>query len=221
MNNKVTLAMVAILAILGTYTFLYERTPKSPDAEASQSPDEVSLVKFDNPDLKGFTVRSSDGSLTVERVKGKWEDTATHKELDTGKVDGALTAFTDLKSRRKVSDEVIAAELPTYGLDKPKAQVTFDWRDAQKTPKAIAFGKDNLEKTGYYAKTDPGQAVYVADRYAIDQLAAFVKTPPVATPTPKPTPTPTPEPTPKPTPSAAPSAKAVPASNAAASPAAK
>jgi hypothetical protein len=182
MNNKVTMAMVAILAILGTYTFLYERTPKAPESETSASADEVSLVKFDNADLKGFAVNSSDGTLTAERVKGKWQNTATQKELDTEKIDGALRGFNDLKSRRKVSDEVIAAELPTYGLDTPKATVTFDWRDAKKEPKAIAFGKENLEKNGYYAKTDPGKAVYVADRFAIDQLAGFVKTPPAATP---------------------------------------
>jgi hypothetical protein len=184
MNNKVTMAMVAILAILGTYTFLYERAPKTPESESSVSPDVASLVKFDNADLKGFAVNSSDGTLTVERVKGTWLNTANGKALDTEKVDGALRGFNNLKSSRKVSDTVIAAELPTYGLDKPRASVAFTWREASKGPKAIAFGKDNLEKTGYYTKTDPGTAVYVSDRYAIDQLAVFVKTPPVATPAP-------------------------------------
>jgi hypothetical protein len=182
MNNKVTMAMVAILAILGTYTFLYERTPKTPEAEQSVNPEEVSLVKADNADLKGFTVNSSDGQLSAERVKGKWHNKANQQELDTEKVDGALRAFNDLKSRRKVSDSVIDAELPTYGLDKPRATVSFAWRDAKKEPKSIAFGKDNLEKSGYYTKTTPGTAVYVTDRYAIDQLATFVKAPPVPTP---------------------------------------
>jgi hypothetical protein len=182
MNNKVTMAMVAILAILGTYTFLYERAPKAPEAETSASADEVSLVKFDNADLKALTVTSSDGQLSIERVKGKWQNKADQKELDTEKIDGALRAFNDLKSRRKVSDNVISAELPTYGLDKPRATVSFDWRDAKKEPKSVAFGNDNLEKTGYYTKTDPGSSVFVTDRYAIDQLAVFVKTPPPAPP---------------------------------------
>ncbi|MBC7544946.1 MAG: DUF4340 domain-containing protein [Candidatus Sericytochromatia bacterium] len=186
MNSKVTLGVAVLVAALGTYTIMYETKPKEP--EASKSPDEVQVLKFENADLKGFTVNGSDGTLTVERVKGKWENTADHKVLDTEKIDGQLRPLQELKSRRKVADKPSAADLATFGLDKPHTTVSFDWRDKKIEVKSLTMGKQNLEKNAYYAQANPSDTIYVLDAYGVDQLAGMIKKPPYATPPPPPAP---------------------------------
>lgn len=185
MNPKITLAAVVILAALGTYVALYETKPKEPDAPKGAA-DEEQLLKFGSEDLRGFTVTGSDGTLSVERARGQWRITKGGKNLDNERVDTPVRGLNDLKSRRKVVESPQPSDRKTLGLEPPKASIEFDWRDASRLPKRLVLGSENLEKSGYYAQTPPSDAIYLVDRYAIDQVTGLIKSPPMATPKPTP-----------------------------------
>lgn len=186
MNFKVTAGLLVVLVGLGTYVALYEREPKDPAAEASKSPDEVQVLKYDLADMKGFAVTTSDAAMEATRTKGDWHLVAGDTKLDTNGVETPLRSLQDLKSRRLISAAATDKEKADFGLDKPQATLAFKWRDPKDNPAALLLGKESLDKSGYYVTTKPGKSIYLIDRYALDSLAALAKKPPLAGASPSP-----------------------------------
>src|SRR5579872_2448283 len=111
------IALVVLLALWGTFTFVNRR--KSKTTSASATPAAQKIFPIDRSHVESFTLKPQNGeAITCARQGKTWEITAPRKlATDATAVDGFLNSLADASVDETVDDH--PADLKTYGLDPP------------------------------------------------------------------------------------------------------
>jgi len=110
---------------------------------------------------------------------------ADGKKVQLDKVPGMLNAL-DFEKAKDIVD--MPKALATYGLDKPKLEVSF--REGSKDPVRVQFGSDSKTPEGIYLKSSDAPAVKVVSKDVFDKFNVkpedIAEAPPAAPPPPTP-----------------------------------
>jgi hypothetical protein len=156
MRWQTTVALAAILLVLGTFYYVYEvrLAPEREKTEArkgrifSAEPADVTELKVERP---GETV-------TVKREGAGWQMVAPVKaRADRGTVEDMLTTLVTAKSDREVAANPAPAELADFGLDKPAATLTLVLKDGKQL--GLTLGGKSPTGTWVYAREADKPAV--------------------------------------------------------------
>lgn len=197
MRFRTTWILLAVLALLAGFVFLWERKQPAPSsAEATPEPTALpALFTFAASDVRALRIARSDSGALVElayRESGLWHITAPTPELaDQGRVTSFLQSLSWLTPTRVLEGAVSAAD---YELDPGQLHIEVTLLDG--TQHAVTYGAATPAGSGYYAQVEGDASVYILDYALFSTATALVDSPPVA-----PTATPTLDPASAATPS--------------------
>lgn len=211
MNSRLTLALLAILAVLGGYVFFVEKdkAPPTPTPFPGAAPvtTPIALTTGLSEDIQAINIRTPEGRAVLTRPPGgNWLVTApVVGEADQIRVATSAGRLAPLTASREIS---ATGKLSDFGLDPIQTSLTITRKDA--TTDEINIGDSTPDGQNYYVRKGNSGSLYLVSKLTIDDIKKFVTDPPL----PKPTPTAAPPPTsvlPAPTP-AGPVATPTPAS---------
>lgn len=192
MSFRTTVILLVVFVLVGGYFYFFE-SRKVPQAEPILEKPRITSIETD--DVVRFEARKGDKVVTVikdEESKQWYLDGPERQVLDMARFNGVVLLFGGPQANRLVVEK--AADLSTFGLDKPKLVVTLELKDGSKVQ--VFLGDRSPDEVYQYVQTSYSDAVYLLDGGVGDVVENFVASPPVATPTAAPTsPTATPTPT--------------------------
>jgi Domain of unknown function (DUF4340) len=150
-----TLALLALALGFGAYLYFIDAKKPVPDADAKTKVFSYDASKFEQVELKSAT-----GDVTV--IKKDAAGWTIVKPLQTNADQNAAAdvaaALATLEQTRVVDEN--PADLTTYGLAKPRIDVTFNV-SGEKEPKRILFGDKTPTGTGLYGKLPGDKRVFL------------------------------------------------------------
>ncbi|MNL27944.1 hypothetical protein D3C87_1495670 [compost metagenome] len=184
MNWKSTLALAAVAGGLLAYAYFVEAKKDAPLA-----PDAVEVKLWDakkDTSLNRLVLTDASGKK-AEYLRASATD-AWHyapqasQSLESFSWDNPYENLAAFTADRKVEDN--AADLATYGLDKPT--LTMALGDAKKPEryKVLIGAKSPMDGSSYYVRVNEDKAVYQVSSWKVDSWLKLVSAPPVATPAP-------------------------------------
>jgi len=161
-SPRVTIALAIIVALVGAYIVAVDR-PQAQRAEEARH-----LVHLTKTEITQITVQTPKGATELSRTDAThWAVTRPFAAPASGfAVSDLLDGVLAIVPQRTVADKT--ADWAAYGLDKPDTQITL--RGAGGKTVTVAVGKTSPVSTGVYARTAPGDAVYLVDASAKDTL---------------------------------------------------
>jgi hypothetical protein len=125
------------------------------------------LLKFDREKVDGVLVDAGGKSLAIAKDGGDWKITKpVQARADFGSVEGLVGRLQTVQMKSIASAEPTAADLKTYGLDKPEATVNLNAGSARVT---LVFG-GKAESNTVYARDASKPAVVTVESTLLDDL---------------------------------------------------
>tara|TARA_B100000315_G_scaffold59856_2_gene54295 strand:- start:5073 stop:6872 length:1800 start_codon:yes stop_codon:yes gene_type:complete len=155
LKNKDTIFMIASYNTVGIDKSAYELRDKK-------------IFHFKNEEVEGFKVATMAGNYSVEKMDGVWQVvTPVKAPADAEKIASLLqkTRITDIK--KFISEK--ADDLDSYGLNDPSTQISF-LTGKDKAPHSLAFGIENTEEQGVYAKTSSKNKVFLIKKEFLNEF---------------------------------------------------
>ena len=180
MNPRITLGFVVVLALLaaavvGLDRFNVGHPNGTPTPTAS-----VDVMKFDDTKVTAVTLKSADKSVRFEKQGDNWTIAGSSDPANRISLTSLLIRMGSLTATSQVTD---ASDLASFGLDKPKDEITAELDDGTKPD--LQLGNKTPVGTGVYAKKADAADVYViATQFQTDleRLVSDPKQPPTPTP---------------------------------------
>jgi len=142
------------------------------------------IVKLDRDKLEKIEIQRGSENVSLLKSGSDW-NLADGKKVQLDKVPGMLNAL-DFEKAKDIVD--MPKALATYGLDKPKLEVSF--REGSKDPVRVQFGSDSKTPEGIYLKSSDAPAVKVVSKDVFDKFNVkpedIAEAPPAAPPPPTP-----------------------------------
>lgn len=114
--------------------------------------------------VNALEIESGNTSISITKKGNNWEvDGDKNTRVDESKLQGLLEGIEGLRVEKFVDDN--PNNLTTYGLDKPRIQVTIFESDKKKT---LLFGKQENRKV--YAKLDDANSVYLVSDEILSKI---------------------------------------------------
>jgi hypothetical protein len=125
------------------------------------------VIKFDRDKVDGLEVNEGGKSLQIAKEGGEWKITKPLKALaDLGSVEGLIGRVQTARMKSFVTSEPSAADLKTYGLDKPDITLQVNAGSAKATLLVGGKADDNT----VYARDASKSAVVTMDTTLADDL---------------------------------------------------
>lgn len=192
MDRRVTIALVAILALLGGYIwFTFLRPDAPPLTPVTPTPAAILFLDLDQTKIQSVQVQDlkTQATTRVVRAAEAWTMQAPAQGIAlTGPINSLLFALSHVEANRKLD---APSDLTTYGLNPAQYQLDLTLQDG--APLTVLVGAENPGSEYSYVMKKGDPAVYLIDFALGDQIKEFVTKPPF---TPTPAPTRTPEGTP-------------------------
>jgi Domain of unknown function (DUF4340) len=162
MNPRVTLALAALVVLVGAYIVAVDR-PQAQRAEQSRH-----LVHLTKDSIVEVTLQNPKGTTDLALANGQWTVTRPFsapagRYTVSDLLDGVLGAV----PQRTVADKT--TDLAAYGLARPDTRITLRTKTGKSV--SVEFGKPSPISGGIYARTDPGDAVYLVDSSVRESVA--------------------------------------------------
>src|SRR6058998_2578947 len=122
------------------------------------------IVKLDRDKLEKIEIQRGSENVSLLKSGSDW-NLADGKKVQLDKVPGMLNAL-DFEKAKDIVD--MPKALATYGLDKPKLEVSF--REGSKDPVRVQFGSDSKTPEGIYLKSSDAPAVKVVSKDVFDKF---------------------------------------------------
>jgi hypothetical protein len=191
--SRLTLAMVALFAVLAAGVFALEKTNPAPPANAT-----TYVLNVPNADVQRIDVTTAAGTASFERIEPiGWTFATTGVEADSSRVSSVVNRIAQLRSSSKVSDNV--TDLSPYRLNPPVDTAVLTLKNG--TTQKVLVGSKTVNDAAYYAMQEGGKELHTINTLVVGDLEKLVSDPPVPQPTPTQIPTSTPRGTPGATPS--------------------
>lgn len=194
MDRRITLALVAVLVVLGGYIwYTFLRADAPPLNPVTPEPTPILFLDLDESKIQTVRVRNLQDNQTTQVVRDgegwKMEQPAQGPAV-LGPINSLIFALSRVDVDRKLASP---GDLAGYGLNPAKYQVDLTMQDG--TAITVLVGGENPDGDYSYAMKNGDAAVYLIDFSLQEQIAEFVTKPPY-TPTPEPTQAPEATPTP-------------------------
>src|ERR1700682_5574259 len=192
MDRRITIAFVAILALLGGYIwYTFLRADAPPLTAATPSPTVTVFLNVAEDQVQAVQVQDVKNNKTTRVVRDgtKWKmEQPTQGEANSSSVDEFVFGVTSVDATRKLDAQT---DLAPFGLNPPQYQLKFELKTGD--PVQVQLGKQNSDATAYYAIKQGDAAIYLISSTTADSIKNFITSPPY---TPTPTSTPAPSGTP-------------------------
>lgn len=192
MDRRVTIALVAILVVLGGYIYWTQlREGADTGAPITPQPTRVGVIQFDTDAVTRVEVKDKNAKTTrVVKQGDTWTmETPAQGPANPSRVDGFLFQLSNLDASRSLPNP---GDLASFSLATPSYTVTLALKDG--TEYVIKLGDQNPDKSQYYALKGTDTTVYLIPSNVGEAIKDFVEMPPYT-----PTPTNTSQPTETPT----------------------
>ncbi|HEV2357000.1 MAG TPA: DUF4340 domain-containing protein [bacterium] len=163
MNPRVTIALALVVALVAAYILAVDR-PQAQRAEEARH-----LVHVTKAGVTQIALRNGKETVELARVDAThWTVTRPFRApASSFAVSDLLDAALGIVAQRTAADK--ATDLAAYGLAAPATELTLRTADGKTV--AVDLGKGSPVSAGMYARTVPGDAVYLIDTSARDALA--------------------------------------------------
>ncbi|HXH27549.1 MAG TPA: DUF4340 domain-containing protein, partial [Candidatus Polarisedimenticolia bacterium] len=146
---------MALLVLLGLWAYLKEKPP----GQAGPSPDQDRAVPFERSSLKALEITNDKGTVRLEKNGDVWSITRPrHADADKDAVEGLLNSLQTSRIDRRLGK---AADLATYGLDKPRATLTVESTGPDAT-RVFRLGQENPVGGTSYVLLPAGEVAVVS-----------------------------------------------------------
>ena len=157
---KSTIALLVVL--IGLVAYIYFVDSKKPASDAPETKAKAFTVDADQIEEIHIKPTSGDASR-VAKANGTWQLIEPEKaEADQGQVSNAATSLASLEINRVVDDN--PSDLSQYGLNPPKAEITFRAK-GQKDTHQLLLGEKTATGSDLYAKTPDQKRVFLISGY--------------------------------------------------------
>jgi uncharacterized protein DUF4340 len=157
---KSTIALLVVL--IGLVAYIYFIDAKKPASDAPETKAKAFTVDADQIEEIHIKPTSGDASR-VAKANGTWQLVEPEKaEADQGQVSNAATSLAALEINRVVDDN--PSDLSQYGLNPPKAEITFRAK-GQKDTHQLLLGEKTATGSDLYAKTPDQKRVFLISGY--------------------------------------------------------
>ena len=157
---KSTIALLVVL--IGLVAYIYFIDAKKPASDAPETKAKAFTVDADQIEEIHIKPASGDASR-VQKANGTWQLIEPEKaEADQGQVSNAATSLATLEISRVVDDN--PSDLSQYGLNPPKAEITFRAK-GQKDTHQLLLGEKTATGSDLYAKTPDQKRVFLISGY--------------------------------------------------------
>ena len=161
------IALVVLLALWGTFTFINRR--KSKEAAANSTPAAQKIFPIDRSHIESFTLKPQNGeAITCARQGKTWAITTPRKlATDATAVDGFLNSLADASVDETVDEH--PTDLKTYGLDPPTETIEIATNSKPRTF-TLLLGDSTPTNGGVYAQISGQQRVVTLASYLKSSL---------------------------------------------------
>jgi hypothetical protein len=157
---KSTIALLVVL--IGLVAYIYFIDSKKPASDAPETKAKAFTVDADQIEEIHIKPPSGDASR-VQKANGTWQLIEPEKaEADQAQVSNAATSLATLEISRVVDDN--PSDLSQYGLNPPKAEITFRAK-GQKDTHQLLLGEKTATGSDLYAKTPDQKRVFLISGY--------------------------------------------------------
>jgi len=182
MNSRMTLGLLAILAVLAVVVYFTEGSAPAAD-NATPQPE---VLRFATSDAQLIAVESEGRTLEIVRQDGSWRITKPIEDrAEDFQVNGLVDRLSNLNASRQF--DVPLDGLNEYGLATPKTSVRIQLSNGSEVQ--FQLGERTPDGSGYYVKVADRSPIYVVSTIIGDDLKRMVNQPPRALPTNTPAPT--------------------------------
>ena len=153
-KSKNILILAIVLGVLiGTYYFVNNR----PQEEGEPSNEKIELSKFDKEKIVKMTLKTKDGTLTLEKAGDEWEVDYPHKiELKKSAIDDIAYSFASLYAEQVVDEA--PKDLNEYGLKDPQSVAECELDNGEK--RTFYLGDKTPVGNTYYIMVEDDPKVY-------------------------------------------------------------
>ncbi len=153
-KSKNILILAIVLGVLiGTYYFVNNRPPE----EGEPSNEKIELSKFDKEKIVKMTLKTKDGTLTLEKAGDEWEVDYPHKiELKKSAIDDIAYSFASLYAEQVVDEA--PKDLNEYGLKDPQSVAECELDNGEK--RTFYLGDKTPVGNTYYLMVEDDPKVY-------------------------------------------------------------
>jgi len=157
---KSTIALLVVL--IGLVAYIYFIDSKKPASDAPETKAKAFTVDADQ--IEEIHIKPTSGDTSrVQKANGTWQLIEPEKaEADQGQVSNAATSLASLEINRVVDDN--PSDLSQYGLNPPKAEITFRAK-GQKDTHQLLLGEKTATGSDLYAKTPDQKRVFLISGY--------------------------------------------------------
>ncbi|HEU5255886.1 MAG TPA: DUF4340 domain-containing protein, partial [Vicinamibacterales bacterium] len=150
------------VVFVGLVAYIYFVDSKKPASDAPETKAKAFTVDADQIEEIHIKPASGDASR-VQKANGTWQLIEPEKaEADQGQVSNAATSLATLEISRVVDDN--PSDLSQYGLNPPKAEITFRAK-GQKDTHQLLLGEKTATGSDLYAKTPDQKRVFLISGY--------------------------------------------------------
>jgi Domain of unknown function (DUF4340) len=161
MSPRVTLALAVLVVLVGGYILAVDR-PQAQRAEEARH-----LVHLAKDSIVEVTLENPKGTADLARTNDQWAVTRPFAAPAARyAVSDLLDGVLGIVPQRTVADKT--SDWAAYGLARPDTRVTLRSKDGKSV--TLELGKPSPVSAGIYARTVPGDAVYLVDASARDTM---------------------------------------------------
>jgi len=161
------LALLVLVAALGTYLYVYEL----PQAQKEGKKDK--LVPLDKDAVTGISLVFPDRQIDLRKDDQGWQLVKPlTAPADDAAVKGLVNTIADAEVQKTIDE--VPQDLASFGLDKPEPTVTLTLKDGSQTP-PLAVGKNTTIGGKTYARKDDEPKIYLTGSTLHFGLAKQVK----------------------------------------------
>lgn len=185
MDRRLTIALFAILALLGAYiwyTFLRQDAP--PLTPVTPEPEEIVFYSADPNQMQRVQAQdaASGDTTIIVREGDRWRMQAPAQgDAYFVRADALVFDLSRIEADRKLETP---GDLTAFGLNPPQYRVIITLTDGTET--TLSLGNENPDQNYAYAIKNGDPAVYLVEFSLREDVIEFITSPPY-TPTPSPT----------------------------------
>lgn len=163
-RNAIILVIIVAL-LVGAY-FLISRNKAEEETEDNRAENLLKLTDYTSDEVESLKLQNPDGTFVIVKKDTEWTlSSPTDITADPSVLSSIVINAASLTADKLVEEN--AANLATYGLDKPII-ITLKLKDG--TEKVLEIGNLTPTKSGHYARLASENKVYVLGSYSGDKL---------------------------------------------------